>query len=185
MVLMAVIAIIGTLVGVLLYIDVTRDKAPVAANGQNTAQQQQPLKSIPELEAALKAEPGNLNIKLALGRAYLDANDIVKSRQQYEGVLKADPNNVVALDYMGLISERVENTKDALAYYNKGLALNPTDPLDLLYDKAALLMRLKRYEEAIPVWEKFAALPVIKGTADEQMARTNIAKAKQALAAKK
>lgn len=103
------------------------------------------------LLAAIKEEPRNPEPRYALGRIYYQQARFEESIEQLRKVLEADPNSYRAYDNLGLAYEGLNDTKRAIEYYGKALALvHKNHPeYDWVYGNMSNLMyKLGDYKQA-------------------------------------
>ncbi len=75
----------------------------------------------------LKANPRYTSGYVVQGKCYFDANDISKASRTFSRVLELDPNNLVALRYLGTISVGEGNAAAAREHFQQILNLDPGD----------------------------------------------------------
>jgi len=73
-------------------------------------------------------DPEALN---AYGIALADIGKVDEATQQFEKVLRADPNNAPALQNLGIVALRRDDVQSAMSFLTRALALNPKLPLAL------------------------------------------------------
>ncbi len=66
--------------------------------------------------------------KIELARLYEETGDLVAAKEQLLAALQVDPNNARALAALGHVRERQGDLVQALADYQRSLALNPSQP---------------------------------------------------------
>ncbi len=104
-----------------------------------------------ELEAQARAHPGDVPTRLALAQAYEQDGRTSDAVDQYKDVLTLDPNNIAALNGVGLILFRSGSPDGALVAADKVLAIDPRDA-DALFLKGLVLYQQQKYAEAVDVW---------------------------------
>jgi len=97
------------------------------------------------LREALTFAPGNASILTNLSTAALRQNKFVDARQFSEQALAANEANVEALMVLAACQTRDENFADALAAYERIIALEPRIA-EVHSNRAQALSRLERYE---------------------------------------
>ena len=81
--------------------------------------------AINELTTCTVLEPGNTAAQVALGKAWLRAKRVEEAERAFVTVLRADRNNVEALNYYGVALLHRRKASDARAYFNEALRLQP------------------------------------------------------------
>lgn len=76
----------------------------------------------------LTRHPGYLSARVTLGRALLDLGELADARGEFEFVVAEAPENLAAVRGLAEISHREGQVGDALAYYQRALALSRHDP---------------------------------------------------------
>ncbi|MGH2471317.1 MAG: c-type cytochrome biogenesis protein CcmI [Candidatus Limnocylindria bacterium] len=103
------------------------------------------------LEARASANPGDVPTQLALADGYVQAGRPQDAIPRYQAVLARDPNNVAALDGLGLILVASGSNDGAIVAADRVLAQRPKDP-DALFVKGLALYRRQDWNGAIEVW---------------------------------
>ncbi len=80
-----------------------------------------------EYSMVISMTPKDTLTRNKLGMVYIRQNKLAKAREQFQEILKIDPNNFDALDSMGLISDKEGRYKDAAAWYGKALKVKAGD----------------------------------------------------------
>ncbi|MEK6700208.1 MAG: tetratricopeptide repeat protein [Nitrospirota bacterium] len=83
--------------------------------------------SIHVLSEGLKHNPGYVTAKSFLGRLLLEKGDLAGSQKEFEEVVKAIPDNLLAQKKLGEIYALQGKSGDALTHYKVALSLNPKD----------------------------------------------------------
>jgi tetratricopeptide (TPR) repeat protein len=73
----------------------------------------------------LESHPGNLSTRALLGKAYFHSGQHRLARETFLDLLRRDPQNLVALKYLGTLSFREGNEPAAFAYYRRALEIDP------------------------------------------------------------
>jgi len=84
--------------------------------------------AIAVLMEGLKNNPGYVTAKSFLGRLLLDKGDLVEAQKEFEEVIKAIPDNVLAQRKLGNIHVLQGRAQEALLFFKAVLAVNPKDP---------------------------------------------------------
>jgi tetratricopeptide (TPR) repeat protein len=112
-----------------------------------------------EYESVLRAEPGQLEARIGLCRAYAGAGDAAKAAACYDRALALFPGNPVArFAYAGSLAA-LGRTDMAVKMYREALRLEPAY-VEAWVNLGVLYREAKRYKEARPCYEqalKFAA----------------------------
>jgi protein O-mannosyl-transferase len=82
-----------------------------------------------------------------LGSTYRQLRDYQRARENYEGALNVQPDTVIAVLGLGLISDKTGEPVRAADYYSRAVALEPSDVAYLLLARA--LERSGRNDEAL------------------------------------
>ncbi len=104
-----------------------------------------------QFENAVKLAPKNTDYMLALGDAYLIADDGSATRavKQYNSVLAQDPKLAKAHIKTGKIYLQAKNYEEALKYYNKGIEVDAAYS-PAYRERAELYFKLKQYRPQAP-----------------------------------
>jgi cytochrome c-type biogenesis protein CcmH/NrfG len=123
------------------------DRAP-GETVTGTVPQTDPLAA---LQARASANPGDVPTQLALADGYVKAGRPQDAIPRYQAVLTKDPNNVAALDGLGLILVASGSNDGAIVAADRVLAQRPKDP-DALFVKGLALYRKQDWNGAVDVW---------------------------------
>jgi len=87
--------------------------------------------AIEQAQAVIQLNPRNVQAAIIAGDAYLLKGDTAKSKQIFEAIAKALPNEPVGPHSLGLVARAEKNDAKALAYFEEALSKKPTaiDPL--------------------------------------------------------
>ncbi len=77
----------------------------------------------------LQKQPTYHSARMTLARAFLDSGDLNAARPEFEAVLKAAPDNILASRLLGECLEGLGDLAGARARYKTTLAFTPTDKL--------------------------------------------------------
>lgn len=83
--------------------------------------------SILVLNEGLKNNPGYVTARSFLGRLLLEKGDLPGAQKEFEEVVKAIPDNLMAQRKLGDLYAHQNRTSDALGHYKIALSLNPKD----------------------------------------------------------
>ena len=81
--------------------------------------------AIEQAQAAIQLNPRNIQAAIISGDAYLRKGDIAKSKQVFEAIAKALPNEPLAPYRLGLVARAEKNEAKALAYFEEALSKKP------------------------------------------------------------
>jgi len=112
---------------------------------------------INELESGQRLLPEIASAKpvdlLAEGQKYLDANLPLKALECFEQFLASEPGRADAMVRRAAALEKLGRDDEALAGYNRAIAVDHTLVIAHLH-KGGLLNRLRRYDEALNCYEQ-------------------------------
>ncbi len=132
------------------------EKQPAASTELRYAQALQragqPLKAIEALEKALERLPDQPQIALALALAHQEAGQTDQAKKAYEALLKAEPNNVVALNNLAWMYHQDSDDR-ALAMAEKAYELSPNSAA-VADTYGWILFNAGKQQESLPVLEK-------------------------------
>lgn len=77
---------------------------------------------------------------------------IPEAEEAWHGVLQQSPHNAEALAHLGLLEARQDQYDNAIAYYRKAVAINPSFP-GLQLDLGLALFKSSRFREAADVFQ--------------------------------
>ncbi|MEO8802434.1 MAG: tetratricopeptide repeat protein, partial [Rudaea sp.] len=104
------------------------------------------------MDTALQLQPELSEAQLAQGiYRYRIQRDFAGAQTVFEGMLKQSPNNVAALQYLGLVERRQGKWESALAHLEQAAALDPRNAGLLTTIGGETLTNMHRYDEA-RVW---------------------------------
>ena len=81
--------------------------------------------AIEHAQAALQLNPRNVQAAILAGDAYLRKGDIAKSKQVFEALARALPNEPLPYYRLGLVAHAEKNDAKALAYFEEALKKKP------------------------------------------------------------
>jgi tetratricopeptide (TPR) repeat protein len=81
--------------------------------------------AIEQAQAAIQLNPRNVQAAIILGDAYLLKGDFVKSKQVFEAIAKALPNEPIGPYRLGLLARAEKNDAKALAYFEEAFSKRP------------------------------------------------------------
>jgi tetratricopeptide (TPR) repeat protein len=77
-----------------------------------------------EFEQGIHDDPSSAELHYNLGKLFSIQDDWQNARKEFEEALRVDPSYVEALDALGLAQEALSDDADAVASYQKAIALN-------------------------------------------------------------
>jgi tetratricopeptide (TPR) repeat protein len=113
-----------------------------------------------EAKEYLKKAKGETRARYLLGTLYYGEGKFEKAADEFEAVLRSDPNNPSAHLHMGWLAYRNGEHRRALGHYREAVRLNPGEALPAL-SLAGLLEEMKRSGEAIEHYRDALSLPGI------------------------
>ena len=147
LVLASLIAAIAVAVAVIYLPPAAGDRAP----GETVTGTVPQIDALAATEARASANPGDLPTQLALADAYVRAGRPQDAIPRYQAVLAKDPNNVAALDGLGLILVASGSNDGAMVAADRVLAQRPKDP-DALFVKGLALYGKQDWNGAVDAW---------------------------------
>lgn len=103
------------------------------------------------------AASGGIPGLLRSAGAALERGDLKSAIDQYRQVLDRDPQNVTALTQIGVILARAQHYDQAIATFDRVLAISPDDPR-ALYEKGLVYFQGKvQPREGVKIWEQLIA----------------------------
>jgi tetratricopeptide (TPR) repeat protein len=100
-----------------------------------------------------RADPTSVEKHVKLGRALMDAGQILPAVRVFRRAAEISPQNVAALLGLGEALAMLGNPVEALAHYERVAALNPTSGMPW-YSQAILYLRGERFEDGLRLLEK-------------------------------
>ena len=83
--------------------------------------------AVAELEAVIKADPGDSEAHFLLGQAYNRTGDLLKAADEFRTVLTLDPDNAAAHHNLGVTYFQLQDPNAAVAEFQAALELEPDD----------------------------------------------------------
>ncbi len=113
--------------------------------------------SVSELEAAIKRDPSNSKLHVALGLAYWERNDYPRALTAFRRAVQAGPRSAEAHNWLGVALSEKADFPGAIAAFRKAIALDPK------YGRAytnlgAALVRSSDFAEAAVVFQQALSL---------------------------
>ncbi len=81
--------------------------------------------SVSQIEAAIKRDPGNPKLHVALGLAYWDRNDYPHALEAFQRAVKVAPASAEAHNWLGVAIMGKADLPGAIAEYRKAVSLDP------------------------------------------------------------
>ena len=113
-------------------------------------------KAMVQLQLALKAEPGNYQLRMDLGRVLRDQRRMIPAAEQFAEAARLKPDSVPALHELASALIINESYAEGLSVLDKVRALGEETPGDLFY-RALSFDRLKQPRPALDAYQKFLA----------------------------
>jgi len=122
---------------------------PMAAQQQQQQQQQQapPDPAVQRLEAAVQADPSNIQLRNDLAQAYLERENLMGVFEQTKVVLEKAPDNSRALAYQGLVRLAMGDSAAAAQMLQRATEVDPKN-LDGWVARAWLYAQQKKMDES-------------------------------------
>jgi tetratricopeptide (TPR) repeat protein len=113
--------------------------------------------AIGHFQRAVQLNPRLSGAHLELGDLYYKKHLFDKEAEEYEAVLKVNPDNVDALYGLAWNKETFGKYKEATELYKKALALDPEDT-DILYQLGLSYLAQNEKANALPMYTKLQKL---------------------------
>jgi len=114
------------------------------------------------IEPRDKERAADLNAELGLG--YMRTGQYKRAMYKLDKALGFDSDNVKALHYKAELSRRLGETEKAGEYFEKAIDLDPKNQL-LLNNYGVYLCNIKKYDEAITIFDKTLKDPLYENKA--------------------
>ena len=115
--------------------------------------------AIEQAQAAIQLNPRNVQAAIISGDAYLRKGDLIKSKQVFEAVAQALPEEAVGPYRLGLVAHAEKNDAKALAYFEDALTRKPM-AIEPLTQIAIIKIEQGKANEALDrVHKQIAASP--------------------------
>lgn len=111
------------------------------------------LAAVESFRNGLERDPQNVNARVSFARSLFLANEPQKAQQNLDQVLRATPDNVLALFLKAVLLESNGEVDQAVALYQKVLSFDP-EHAGANFFLANRLMQLHRYAEAEPLYAR-------------------------------
>jgi tetratricopeptide (TPR) repeat protein len=110
---------------------------------------------IKTLERVIEKNPNDLSALIRLGNLHMDTQNFGEAVAMYERALEIDPkNNNVRVD-MGTCYRYMGRSDIALENYRKAIEIDPNHPNAHLNSGVVLFDDMKKYPEAVKMFERF------------------------------
>lgn len=113
-----------------------------------------PKLALPYIQKAAQLEPDNIDYLFWSGVNYWSLKQYTKERDVYKKVLKLDPDHISANLYLAHSYLDSGELAAPLVLYDKVIKLDKYNP-EALYNRADILARLGKKQEAIKAWKRF------------------------------
>jgi len=151
----------GRVKDALPHLEWAAEKSPTAANKLALAlaykRNNDAAKALAIVEAAVQAEPGNVDLRMAYGRELRDARRFADAAQQFNMVIQARPDSIEAWNEMAGMMVSLEQFPQAIAALDRISALGGEKP-GHLYLRAIILDRVRDIKGAAAAYERFLAM---------------------------
>src|SRR6266851_8419429 len=81
--------------------------------------------SIPDLQAAIKGDPSNPKLHVALGLAYWDHNDYRHALEAFQRAVRVGPSSAEAHNWLGVAILEKADLAGATAEFRRAVSLDP------------------------------------------------------------
>ncbi len=146
----------GVLLGAVLGFIVTREyyegklaKAPAAAPHTQAAQSSQPASPafdpdqhkamLDQIRADIESNPADAEKRIMLANIYFDGGKFDQAIPWYEEALRLQPQNTDVLVDLGICNRNLGKMREALAYFDKALGVDPKKR-QALYNRVVVLL---------------------------------------------
>lgn len=130
-------------------------------------------KAIEQLQLAEASEPGNYDLRMALGRELRDQRQFIPAAQQFAAAAKISPDSVKAWNELAAVLVVNEDYAGGLAALDRVRALGKEVPGDYYY-RAISLEKLRQPKPAAEAYRQFLAADAGKMPDQEFQARQRI-----------
>jgi tetratricopeptide (TPR) repeat protein len=158
-------------------LEAAAQKAPTGANlfalAMAYLQSKQLDKAAATFERAVALEPGNLELRMAYGRALRDLRRFPNAAREFQAVAKAKPDSPDAWSELAGMLILMERDQDALIALDQLRALGAEKPSHHFF-RALLLDRNKQFAPALDSYEKFLSLSAGQFPDEEFKARQRV-----------
>ena len=111
-----------------------------------------------QLEAAVKRDPGNPKLHVALGLAYWDRNDYPRALSAFQRAVKVGPRSAEAHNWLGVALSEKSDLPGAIAALQEGRRARPELRAGLHEPGRPTLAKSGDFAEAVAVFQKALAL---------------------------
>jgi tetratricopeptide (TPR) repeat protein len=105
----------------------------------------------------LAVSPDHFDSRQLLGAIFLQRGDHAEALRHIELALKKSPDNVFVLNNHGIVLERLKRFQDALASFDRAIALR-SEYADAHSNRGNVLKALRRFDEALASYDRAIAL---------------------------
>lgn len=158
-------------------LEVAVAKSPTSANRVALAtaylRSKQFDKAVPLLQQATAAEPGNLDLRMMLGRTLRDQKNYRAAAQEFYRVTQAQPDSKEAWSELAGMLILLENYPQALAALDKLQSLGVENAGQYFF-RAIVLDRTRQYKPALEAYTKFLSMSQGQNANEEFQARQRI-----------
>lgn len=110
-----------------------------------------------QFEKSLWWNDGNREAKRGRALALFFAGDFAASKSLLSELHDQEPENPIILNDLGAVAAAEHEEEAALQYFERALQINP-EFVEARFNQAAVLQKLKRFEEAQAAWKRYAEM---------------------------
>jgi tetratricopeptide (TPR) repeat protein len=118
---------------------------------------EKPPQTPSQIEAAIKRDPNNSKLHVALGLAYLDKNDFPRALEAFQRAVKIAPSSAEAHNWLGVAIMEKADLPGAIAEFRKAVALDPKSARAYT-NLGSALAKSGEITEAVDIFKKALAL---------------------------
>lgn len=125
--------------------------------------------AIPLYQKGIERAPMIPQLRQALAAAYEDLGDYERAREVHLEALELFPDSALSRGMIGTVLAKAGSDAEALVHLDEAIRIRPDDPR-LRINRAILLARLGRIDEAIAANEAMLAEPLLAAEAEHNLA---------------
>lgn len=138
------------------------EQALSAMRDGKTAQAEAALRQLAEKHPTFSGPHANLGI------LYFHANKLDQAKSEFHEALKINPDNVVSLNHLGIISRGEGKFKEAYGYYEKALQTDPDYAYAHLNFGILLELYMGKLDEALGHYKRYQELNKAEGKDEDK-----------------
>jgi len=138
--------------------DTTTQPATTQAAADPSQMNNQTLEAITNMEAAVTANPDNVEAWTKLGHLYFDSDQAEKAIKAYNRSLELLPGDPDVLTDLGVMYRRNKQPEKAIESFEKAYSIMNNHVMARLNKGIVLLYDFNKPEEAIATWEELLAI---------------------------